>query len=815
TLAVATGPVGFPQVFLSSITVSWSNGGGASGATYVVQASTMADFLPVEAASTTKNLFATLIGLNSANATYYFRALPYNTTGQTDFHWAVLGSTVTAIETPTAVYFDEVSSTAITASAYAPGMAFSSMTAGLSGTNIGIGPGPTYQGWHGEGWAAAGALVGREAPGVVALEGKLYSIGGFNGGYMHARRYSAAAVLGGRIYSVGGSDGGPMASLEEFDPEANSWTDKRSMNFARQQLAATAAFGKLFAFGGTGSAQTEEYDPAADTWTVRSPMQSPRGQMGAAFVSGKIYVIGGENGAPVGTNEEFDPVSGAWQTKAVMPSARQGLAVAALGGKVYAIAGASGTVGGKTEVYDPALNAWAERSAALVPRYLTGAAAAGGRLYLVAGNDGGYVGANSRYDPGVASSFTALVPNTEYFFKAKARNSVGVETGESGAFSTYTLAAVPAQHGTPFPEVFLSSVGVQWLANNNPVGPTKYRLHASTASDFNIAASSAVADWDAVLSTYAVGLAGNTTYYFRVQARNALEVQTSYLVVGQAATTPFPPASALSTFSAVFGTTLDLSWGANGNGPGTLYEAVVSTEPLPNALTNVSVTTRPAGALSVTLTPLLSNATYYAAVRAISHSGAPTAFVALGSTVTRVNPPVTAASTFSAVASTSFTTAWGGNGNSVGTRYEAVASTASPLDLADPANIPVSTDPYGAEGADFSGLGANTTYYLFVAAKARTGELTPYVALGSTVTPAAVPASAISTFSAVEASSMTVFWAANANALGTRYLAVVSTQTPLSVGLPGNRTVSTDAWGAPSADMANLSDNTTYYLFVS
>ena len=69
---------------------------------------------------------------------------------------AVRVSTLTPIEGPTTVYIDEVTTHSIVAAAYAPGTAFSSMTVGLSGTNVAIGP--VYQGWHGERWVSRASI---------------------------------------------------------------------------------------------------------------------------------------------------------------------------------------------------------------------------------------------------------------------------------------------------------------------------------------------------------------------------------------------------------------------------------------------------------------------------------------------------------------------------------------------------------------------------------------------------------------------------------------------------------------------------------
>ena len=107
--------------------------------------------------------------------------------------------------------------------------------------------------------------VPRNAPGVVALGGKIYAVGGFDG----------ATVL---------------KSGEVFDPAANSWRAIVNMSVARWLLGAAALGGKLYALSG------EVFSPLADSWSTIANMTTGRSSPGAAALNGKIYVAGGDAG---------------------------------------------------------------------------------------------------------------------------------------------------------------------------------------------------------------------------------------------------------------------------------------------------------------------------------------------------------------------------------------------------------------------------------------------------------------------------------------------------------------------------------------
>src|SRR5436190_22325135 len=117
----------------------------------------------------------------------------------------------------------------------------------------------------------------------VAVEGKLYVIGGWGEGKARGANY-------------------------EYDPVTDKWTKKRSMPRPAHHAALATANSKIYVFGGfvppegtqipTGGAWQSiddvwEYDPAADSWKTLAPLPGNRGSAVAVEAGGKIHVIGG------------------------------------------------------------------------------------------------------------------------------------------------------------------------------------------------------------------------------------------------------------------------------------------------------------------------------------------------------------------------------------------------------------------------------------------------------------------------------------------------------------------------------------------
>lgn len=88
------------------------------------------------------------------------------------------------------------------------------------------------------------------------------------------RRTAAIAHLAGKIYVMGGYNGGFIKSVECYDPTTNKWSSAASMIECRFVPRAGVANGFLYVVGGqtesrtTGESSIERYDPDTNKWTM-------------------------------------------------------------------------------------------------------------------------------------------------------------------------------------------------------------------------------------------------------------------------------------------------------------------------------------------------------------------------------------------------------------------------------------------------------------------------------------------------------------------------------------------------------------------
>src|SRR2546428_9542811 len=99
-----------------------------------------------------------------------------------------------------------------------------------------------------------------------------------------------------------------VATMDAYDPCADTWTPVASMPAPRRFLDAVLGRGGIiYALGGTvGSvgfpgtqelATVEAYDPSADTWAAVAPLSTPRGAVAAAgWRARTIFAVGGVGG---------------------------------------------------------------------------------------------------------------------------------------------------------------------------------------------------------------------------------------------------------------------------------------------------------------------------------------------------------------------------------------------------------------------------------------------------------------------------------------------------------------------------------------
>jgi N-acetylneuraminic acid mutarotase len=240
----------------------------------------------------------------------------------------------------------------------------------LAGTGARGAPVLAIERFDGTAWRDEGTIPGPglNAPAAVALDNKIYLIGGFvtdtnlpSAGVLvydtKTRTWSGAAPLpaprgghaavvrDGRIHVLGG--GNSMATIADhdvFDPAKNAWTSLAPLPRTEGSPAAVVFDGRIYAIGGRSGAadfgDVDIYDPATDHWSAGPPID-PRGTAGAVVQCGAIYLFGGESQARHASLGDVLRLSrdGAWEKRAPMPTPRNFARAVTLGDAVYVVGG--------------------------------------------------------------------------------------------------------------------------------------------------------------------------------------------------------------------------------------------------------------------------------------------------------------------------------------------------------------------------------------------------------------------------------------------------------------------------------------------
>jgi N-acetylneuraminic acid mutarotase len=222
-----------------------------------------------------------------------------------------------------------------------------------------------------------------------------------------ARTGLSAAAVNGIVYAAGGDNVATcgtcngfnaLTTVEAYTVATNSWSTKAPMLTARERFAAVEVSGKVYAVGGlvpdTGvnpvwvkpTATVEVYDPVANSWTAKASMPTARSSLRATAVNGLIYAIGGDGVSANGllTVEAYNPATNAWATKASLPAGNPISSADAVNGLIYAIRDY-----GEVDVYDPATNTWTVRASMYKSLYTTDrtTAVVGSTLFTIGGRD--------------------------------------------------------------------------------------------------------------------------------------------------------------------------------------------------------------------------------------------------------------------------------------------------------------------------------------------------------------------------------------------------------------------------------------------
>lgn len=263
----------------------------------------------------------------------------------------------------------------------------------------------------------------RQETSVLALDGRVYVLGGFMGTTVvdlverydpaaeswdttaplpEAMHHINAAAIGGRIYVAGFLQTLQFtanARMFVYDPDADSWSDGTELPPGREAGSSGVAVsdGRMFVFGGLQGSQpvatAQYFDPATDSWTPIADVPGARDHLVGASVDDQVFAVGGRGGGIGSHTTEvlvYDEAADSWDVVASLPTSRGGMSGAVLRGWIF-VAGGEGNaalpsgVFEEHEAYDPMSDTWHTLEPMLTPRHGTGAATVGDRVYVPGG----------------------------------------------------------------------------------------------------------------------------------------------------------------------------------------------------------------------------------------------------------------------------------------------------------------------------------------------------------------------------------------------------------------------------------------------
>jgi N-acetylneuraminic acid mutarotase len=136
----------------------------------------------------------------------------------------------------------------------------------------------------------------RSSPGIVAVDGKIYVIGGDQ-----TLTVSTTKV----------------DFNERYDPKTNKWTILAPMPTPSSGFKAVACSGKIYCIG---RGLNEVYDIAANSWSIKTAYPGTANPVGVHVLDGKIFVVLYSFNASVGCElYMYDPDADSWVAKTSLP----------------------------------------------------------------------------------------------------------------------------------------------------------------------------------------------------------------------------------------------------------------------------------------------------------------------------------------------------------------------------------------------------------------------------------------------------------------------------------------------------------------
>ena len=234
-----------------------------------------------------------------------------------------------------------------------------------------------------------------------------------------AREDMGSAVVDGKIYVFGGLIRDPVTPInkvEVYDPVANTWGTKANMPTNRWSGDFACAYnGKIYIVSSSDTftgypnlypiTTVYEYDPVADTYTQKADIPTGRCYKEVEELDGKLYVMAGSTtpncDAVTNKNEVYDVANNTWTEKVQTPYSALGAGLTKYDGKIYFSGGSFAGSGEQIQnssyrlddpTADPELNKWnitdSAGSHSIADSIITLSGNAGGNAYSITTKSG-------------------------------------------------------------------------------------------------------------------------------------------------------------------------------------------------------------------------------------------------------------------------------------------------------------------------------------------------------------------------------------------------------------------------------------------
>jgi hypothetical protein len=349
---------------------------------------------------------------------------------------------------------------------------------------------------------------------------------------------------------------GHLASEELYDPTSGTWSATGSLATGRFLHTETLLpNGKVLVAGGENSTppfstSAELYDPASGTWTTTGSLNTTRayGDTATLLPNGKVLVAGGAGPPTLASAELYDRASGTWSATGSLGTARYNHTATLLpNGKVLV---AGGFVGGvccaasrlaSAELYVPppppvtGPPVAITNPATLIASFSTtlhGSVDPNGlttSVYFQYGTTNSYgltTAPQSRTGNtslNISWGIWGLGASTTYHFRIVTTNSAGTRYGSDTTFTTLPITGFPIVITTPATDVANVTATLNGLLDPDRLITGVYFQYGTTTNyGRTTAVQSQTGNTFRNIAANIGGLAGNTTYHFRIVATNSV-----------------------------------------------------------------------------------------------------------------------------------------------------------------------------------------------------------------------------------------------------------------------------------------------------